>query len=279
MRIAVTGAGGGLGRAFVDTVGAEHDVHPFARADLDVRSIDDVLGALVPLEPTLIVHCAAMTKVDDCEREPQRAAETNVLGCFNVAMAAERTGALLLAVSTDYVFDGEQEEPYDEQAEPNPLSVYAKTKYAGELAARAATAEVLVVRTAWVFGAGDDFFSRAVARLAAGEEVGGIVDQIGSPTYVGHLAERLLPLATSDLRGIVHLGGPDAVSWYDALARAKRLGDLPGDLVEQKADELDRPAPRPRNSAITSTVLPGTAVPPFPPLDDGIREVIARVRG
>lgn len=278
MRIAVTGAGGGLGRAFLEAASGDHEVHGFARADLDVRSLDAVTAALIPLEPDVILHLAAMTKVDACEEEPQRAAETNVLGSFNVAVAARRTGALLVAVSTDYVFDGEQEEPYDEAAIPNPLSAYARTKYAGELAATTVAPDVVVLRTAWVFGAGDDFFSRAVARLAAGEQVGGIVDQVGSPSYVRHVAERLLPVAASGLRGEVHLGGPEPVTWHDALTRAKVIGDLPGEVVEQKADELGRPAPRPANSALTSVVLPESGVPPMPPLDDALREVIARVR-
>jgi dTDP-4-dehydrorhamnose reductase len=136
-----------------------------------------------------------------------------------------------------------------------------------------------VVRTAWVFGAGDDFFSKAVTSLASGEEVGGIADQVGSPTFVDHLAERLLPLVDSGIRGVVHLGGPEAITWYDTLLRAKRLGDLPGDVVAKKADELARPAPRPTNSAIASIVLPGQGIPPMPPLDDGLREVIRRVTG
>jgi dTDP-4-dehydrorhamnose reductase len=244
-----------------------------------VRSLDDVLAALVPAEPDLILHCAAMTKVDDCEREPQRAAETNVLGSFNVAMAAQRTGALLVTVSTDYVFDGEQDDPYDEHAVPNPISTYARTKYAGELAARAVAPDVIVLRTAWVFGAGDDFFSRAVAALAAGEEIGGIVDQVGSPTFIRELAARILPVVETGIRGVVHLAGPEACTWFDGLTRAKAIGDLPGEVVPRKAAELERPAPRPRNSAITSVVLPGTGVAPMPPLDESIRQVVDRVRG
>jgi dTDP-4-dehydrorhamnose reductase len=114
-----------------------------------------------------------------------------------------------------------------------------------------------------------------VERLARGEEVGGIVDQTGTPTYVGHLAERLVPLIESEPWGIVHLAGPEPSTWFDVLVRAKALGELPGEVVEQKADELDRPAPRPRNSALTSVVLPTTGVPPMPPLDEGISEVVA----
>jgi dTDP-4-dehydrorhamnose reductase len=277
VRIAVSGAAGGLGRAFLAVVPAEHEVHAFARRDLDVRRHDQVTEALSSVEPDVILHLAAMTSVDGCEDDPQRAAETNVLGSFNVAVAARRTGALLLAVSTDYVFDGEKGEPYDERDLPNPLSLYAWTKYAGERAVLALAPDPLVVRTAWVFGAADDFLTSAVRRLREGREVGGIVDQVGSPTHVTHLAERLLPLVDSGVRGIVHLAGPEATTWHDVLVRARRLGGLLGEVLEQKSDELGRLAPRPANSALTSVVLPGTDVPPMPPLDEAIARVLADV--
>lgn len=275
MRIAVTGAGGGLGRAFVASVPAGHAVSAFARADLDVRDHDQVVSTLVPLEPDVILHLAAMTSVDGCQAEPGRASETNVLGTFNVAVAARRSGARLVALSTDYVFDGEKGAPYDERDRPNPLSVYGWTKLAGERAAQAVAPDLLVVRTAWVFGSGKDFLSRAVRELRAGEEIGGIVDQVGSPTHVGHLAERLLPLVESDVRGIVHLAGPEATTWQDVLVRAKRAGGLPGEVVAQKADEVGRPAPRPANSSLTSVVLSGTRVSPMPPLDEAIERVLS----
>ena len=277
MRIAVTGAGGGLGRAFVAAASPDHEVHGFARTELDVRDHDAVIGALVPLEPEVILHCAAMTSVDGCEAEPARAAGTNVLGSFNVAVAARRSGSRLVVISTDYVFDGEKSAPYDERDRPNPLSVYGWTKLAGERAAEAVAPDVLIVRTAWVFGSGKDFLSGAIHRLRAGEEVGGIVDQVGSPTHVAGLAERLLPLIEADVRGIVHLAGPEATTWHDVLVRAKRTGRLAGEVVALKADEVGRPAPRPAYSALTSVVLGETRVPPMPPLDQAIGRVLADV--
>lgn len=277
MRIAVTGAGGGLGSAFVATASSDHEVHGFARADLDVGDHDAVVRALVGLEPDVILHCAAMTSVDGCEAEPARASETNVLGSFNVAVAARRSGARLVAISTDYVFDGDKGAPYDEGDRPNPLSMYGWTKLAGERAAEAAAPDLLIVRTAWVFGSGKDFLSGAVRRLRAGEEVGGIVDQVGSPTHVAHLAERLPPLIASDVRGVVHLAGPEATTWHDVLMRAKRAGGLPGEVAARKADEVGRPAPRPANSSLVSVVIPGVGVPAMPPLDQAIERVLADV--
>jgi dTDP-4-dehydrorhamnose reductase len=266
-----------VGRAFRASVPRHHDVYGFTHRDVDVRSFDAVVDALDRIHPDLVLHLAAMTSVDACEADPQLATETNVLGSFHVAVAARRTDATMVALSTDYVFDGEKGEPYVEEDDPNPLSMYAWTKLAGERAARSVVSDILVVRTAWVFGAGDDFVSNAVRSLRAGQEVGGIVDQVGSPTHVAHLAERLLPLAASGLRGVVHLAGPEVTTWHDVLTRARDLGDLPGNVLEQKADELGRPALRPANSSLGSSVLAGTDVPPMPSLDEGIRRVLSDV--
>jgi dTDP-4-dehydrorhamnose reductase len=278
VRIAVTGAGGGLGRAFLARGAAGHEIFPFTHRELPVEDAPTVMERLGPIEPDVVLHLAAMTSVDGCERDPQAAFRANVRGTLNVAQATMDANALLVALSTDYVFDGEKEEPYDEGDEPNPVNAYGGSKLRAERAAAEIGVELLVVRTSWVFGAPDEFVRRSVERLAAGGEVGGIVDQTGTPTYVGHLAERLVPLIESGVRGVVHLAGPEPVTWFDVLARAKELGDLPGEVVEQKADELGRLAPRPRNSALTSVVLPDTDVRPLPPLDDALREVLADVR-
>jgi dTDP-4-dehydrorhamnose reductase len=277
VRILLTGAGGGLGRACLERGMGSHDVQAFRRDQLDVRDHDAVMLAIATARPDLILHLAAMTGVDASETERRRAAETNVLGSFNVAAAAREAGAVLMAMSTDYVFDGEKGAPYDEADRPNPLSFYGISKLAGERAVEAGAPDALIVRTSWVFGAGEDFVSRAIAALAAGEEVGGIVDQTGTPTYVGHLAERLLPLATSGLRGVVHLAGPEPTTWHDVLSRAVALGRLPGTVLQQKADELYRPAPRPANSALTSVRLGEAGIGPMPPLDRAIQEVLGRV--
>lgn len=244
MRIAVTGAGGGLGRAFLPEVPSRHDVHAFTHDDLPVEDRHAVMQRLLPVQPAVVLHLASMTSVDGCERDPDRAYLVNALGTRNVAFAAREAGALLVTISTDYVFDGSKDEPYHEFDRPSPISVYGASKLAGEVEAAAHAPDHLIVRTAWVYGAGDDFVTGAIRRLASGEEVGGIVDRVGSPTFVGHLADRLLPLVLSGLRGVVHLAGPEPTTFHDMLVRARALGDLPGSVVEQKAADLDLPAER-----------------------------------
>ena len=279
MRIAVTGAGGGLGRAFVARAPAHHDLHPFTRAELPVDDYHAAMQTLVPLAPDAILHLAAKTSVDECERDEDDAFRQNAIGTRNVALAARACGAMLLAVSTDYVFDGSKGAPYHEFDGTHPVNVYGRSKLAGEEAARDLVPESYVVRTSWIFGGGKDFLTTSLERLRAGETLGAIVDRTGTPTYVAHLADRLIPVLLSGRFGTVHLGGPEPTTWHDALVRAKALGGLPGEVEEQKEGDLGRPAPRPVNSALTSLVAGEMGVPPMPPLDDALGELLRSAHG
>ena len=275
MRIAVTGASGGVGTALRERAPDEHDLVWLSRADLPVDDATAV-DRLAAVRPDVILNLAAMTSVDACERDPEAAFRVNALGSAHVALAGRRAGAAVVALSTDYVFDGLKGAPYHEYDRVGPLSVYGASKLAGEREVRALAPEHLIVRTSWVFGSEGDFVSGAIRSLAGGDETGAVTDLYGTPTYAPNLAERLVPLAASGARGLVHLAGSERTTIFDLLARARDLGGLPGGLVEQKSDDLGRPAPRPRDSSLASLVLPGTGVPPMPPLDDAIRDLLER---
>jgi dTDP-4-dehydrorhamnose reductase len=274
MRVVVTGATGRVGRAFVERAGRGHDVVAFAHEDLPVEDRGVVLDRIRSTRPDVVVHLAAMTAVDACEEDPQRAFAVNAAGTANVADAARETGALLVYTSTDYVFDGEKEEPYVESDAPSPISVYGKSKLAGEDEVRSRGPDHLVVRTGWLFGAGDDFLSNAIRQLARGARMEAIIDRTGTPTYVPHLADRLVALLDSGLCGVVHVAGPQPTTWFDLLTHARELAALPGTVGEQKSAELSLPAPRPRNSALASEVLPARGVGLLPPLDRALAQLL-----
>jgi len=274
VKLGVTGAGGGLGRAFLEQVPSHHDVHAFTHADLDVGDHHAVMQTLVPLRPDAILNFAAFTKVDVCESDPEHAFRDNALGPQSLALAARAADAVLLHVSTDYVFDGEKGSPYDELDPPNPLSVYARSKLAGEAFVRRLIPEHFIVRTGYVFGAGSDYLSEQLRKLADGGTAAAIADRIGSPTYVRHLAARMLPVLLCGRFGTYHLAGPEPTTWFDVLHRAKRFGGLPGEVEPQKADELVQPARRPRDSSLTSLFALGVGLEPWPSLDEALAELL-----
>jgi len=274
VRFLVTGAAGGLGRAFLDQVPGHHDVEAFTHDELDVADHHAVMRAVLATKPEAVLNLAAMTDVDGCESRREEAYAGNTIGPWNLALAARRAGAMLLHVSTDYVFDGGKAEPYDELDRPAPISVYGRSKLGGEERVREVLPEHFVVRTSYVFGAGDDYVSKAVDKLANAEPAAAVADCTGSPTFVRHLAAALAPLVLTQRFGTYHVAGPEPASRHELLARIKSLAGLPGELTEQRVGDLNLPAPRPRNSALTSLFLAETGVAPLPPLDVAIKELM-----
>lgn len=275
MRLAVTGAAGDLGRAFLSRLPSHHEVHAFGREDLDVGDHHAVRQELEPLRADVILNFAAFTRVDENESDQARAFRDNALGPQHLALAARASGAVLLHVSTDYVFDGGKRAPYDETDEPAPLSVYGRAKLAGERFVREIAPASFVVRVGYVYGGGNDYLSRTVRRLSIGETVGGLADRWGSPTFVGHLAERILPLVLTGRYGLYHLGGPQPASWFEVLSRVHELTGWAGAVEPQRAAELGLPAPRPVSSALTSVYTPHLGIDPMPPLEEGLKDFLA----
>ena len=274
MKLVVTGAGGGLGRAFLSLVPPHHEVVSLAHADLDVADRHAVMRAIPPLAPDAVLNFAAMTAVDACETDPEAAYRTNAIGPANLAMAVQQCGGVLLHVSTDYVFDGEKGSPYDELDVPRPISTYGRSKLGGEVQVRTLLLRHFIVRTALVFGAGDDYLSRAADRLSRGEAAGGFTDLVGSFTFVRDLASRLLPLVLTGRFGTYHLAGPEGTTFFDVLSRVKAMAGYAGEVTPQTSHEIRRPARRPRNSSLASLFVHDLGIEPMPPLDVSLKELI-----
>src|SRR5215210_1803365 len=216
MRLLVTGAAGMLGRDVVAAAeGAGHDVSALARRDLDITDAAAVSAAVRAARPDAVVNCAAWTDVDGAEEHEEQAALINGAGAGHVAAAAP----YVVHVSSDYVFDGRAAEPYREDAGTGPRSAYGRSKLAGEHAV-AGAGEHAIVRSSWLFGLHGPNFVATMLRLAEDrDEVRVVDDQVGCPTFTGHLARALVEIAERRPAGVLHVAGGGSCSWFE-LARA-----------------------------------------------------------
>ena len=260
MKILITGGKGMLGR----TLQRELAGHEIIVADLPEWNITDDTGFVAKVceaKPELIVHCAAMTKVDDCETNRDLAFRLNEDGSRNVALAAKACGARLFAISTDYVFSGEPpREPWawSETDIPRPRTVYGASKFAGEQMIQMLLPEAVIIRIAWLYGAGGPSFVHTMAKLGAqeGAPLKVVNDQRGNPTSTKTVADVIKFLMTkSDVSGIVHGTCEDQCTWYDLTVELFRLLGLKREVVPCTTEEFPRPAPRPHNSALKKSVL------------------------
>jgi dTDP-4-dehydrorhamnose reductase len=260
MRLLITGAAGMLGRDVVAAAeSAGHDVTGLARRDLDIADPDAVRAAVQAARPDAVINCAAWTDVDGAEAQEAEATLINGTGAGNVAAAAP----YVVHVSTDYVFDGTATEPYAEDDPTGPRTAYGRSKLAGEQAV-AAAGDHAIVRAAWLFGVNGKNFVATMLRLAEDrDEVGVVHDQIGCPTFTGHLAPALVEIAERRLSGVLHVAGGGSCSWCELAQATFEEAGADCRAVPVTSAEFPRPAPRPAWSVLGSTRPDAPVLPPW----------------
>jgi len=268
-----------VGRAVGEYCSSNGDlVFSYDHRTLDIGDADRVMKTVSDNKPDAVINCAAWTDVDGCELDKERAFATNSRGPENLANASREMNAVLVTISTDYVFDGEKPGFYTLRDQPNPKSVYGISKLEGEHRAQLGCARTIVVRTGFVFGpGGSNFLSTIMERAGRGEKLKAIRDAYGTPSYAPDLARRLRELAQLDLPGTFHVVNAGDGASYEEFARAALdLAGYASTNVESVAmDSLNRPAPRPRNSRLKCLLSEAVGLAPLPFWKDSLRSFAA----
>ncbi|WP_439238467.1 dTDP-4-dehydrorhamnose reductase [Lonepinella sp. BR2919] len=270
MKFLITGCKGQVGFQLLKQLSGKADVLALDRDELDITDKKAVFQTVSEWQPDVIVNAAAHTAVDRAESEPELAHAINCVGAENLALAANAINAVILHISTDYVFDGTKSEPYIETDSVNPQSVYGKTKLDGEIAVANANPRHIILRTAWVFGEHGNNFVKTMLRLAQSrDELGIVADQFGAPTYAGDIAKALIRIAFTILEGskaygVYHFSGSPYVNWAEfakeifAQATLQNLIKKAPHINTISTADYPTPAKRPANSRLDLSKIKAT---------------------
>jgi dTDP-4-dehydrorhamnose reductase len=227
---------------------------------IDITNKESVAAVLSTVKPEIVINCAAFTAVDDCETKTRDAYNVNAEGPAILAAATNDCGALLVHISTDYVFDGKKKTPYIETDIPAPLTVYGKSKLEGEIKIAQNTDRFQIYRIAWLYGVfGNNFVKTirnvATKKTATGESLKVVNDQFGTPTYTLDVCRQIFSTMQKDLFGIFHCTSEGACSWYDFAREILDFSGIGADLKPCTTEEYPRPAPRPMFSVLENARL------------------------
>lgn len=276
MRVLITGGQGMLGRTLARQLGGDHEVWAAGRGDCDVTNAGAVARAFAQFTPQVVLHCAAMTDVDVCERRADRAYQVNQHGSANIAKACQRAGARLIAFSTDYVFNGRLDRPYHEDDIPDPCNVYGRSKLAGETSVRMYCENHLILRIAWLYGQGGPSFVHTMLRLGSqsGPPIRVVDDQVGNPTCVDAVAERVSELLRGAQVGIWHLAAEGDATRYELACAIARLVPFQREILACSSADVVYPAKRPANSRLANRQLARQGHRPMRHWHDGLQQFL-----
>jgi len=254
MKVLVTGAKGMLGADLMARLGVVHEAVGVDIGEFDITSELETMDAVGGIRPDWVVHCAAYTNVDGCEKEPDKAYHVNSEGAGNVAKACWGAGSRMVYISTDYVYDGRKGAPYVETDPTGPLNVYGMSKLKGEKRVLGVLPEALIVRTSWLFGLnGPNFVEAILKQVGVKDELSVVDDQVGSPTYTVDLADGLVRLLEVEASGVVHVSNDGMCSWFAYAKKVLELSGATGIKVKPiTTEELGRPALRPAFSELSN---------------------------
>lgn len=280
MKVAVVGANGQLGSDVVRAFGNNGDeVYALSHSDIEVTSFDSVMGALVGRRPDVIVNTAALHHVEQCEQEPEKAFAINALGPRNLGCVAKDLDALLVHISTDYVFDGNKASPYEEADTPRPLSVYGNTKLAGEYFVRCTTHKHLVLRTSGLYGKrpcrgkGGLNFVELMLKLARERgEVRVVEDEAITPTSTKDLAQQIVVLSQSNCYGLYNATAEGSCSWHEFAREIFAITNTTVDLKVASATDFPSKVPRPGYSVLENRALKLRGLNTFETWQHGLRD-------
>ncbi|MED0676154.1 dTDP-4-dehydrorhamnose reductase [Aneurinibacillus thermoaerophilus] len=280
MKVLVTGGKGQFGYDVTQMLqGAGHRVFSYGREELDITDQKQVQYTMEEVQPDVVIHAAAYTKVDLAETEVDTAYKVNALGTRNVAVAAEACRAKLVYISTDYVFDGQAAGPYHEFAPTNPQSIYGKSKLAGESFVQQLCSRFFIVRTSWVYGKYGHNFVKTMLRLAGErDELNVVHDQVGCPTYTVDLAAFVLNLIETEAYGIYHASNTGSCSWYEFACAIFEEAEIKIKVNPIPTSEYPLPAPRPANSVFEHMMIRLQEMKPLRPWRIALQEFIQDIR-
>jgi len=277
MNILLTGCKGQLGIELLNQLSLykKHQLIATDVHNLDITNEKQVFDLIISEKPQVIINCAAYTNVDGCEANEDIAFKVNAVGARNLSAAANSIGAKIVQVSTDYVFDGTGNTPKREYDKTNPCSVYGKSKELGEVLVRQTNPRHFIVRTAWLYGEGNNFVRTMLKLAKEKKEISVVNDQIGSPTSTVDLSRCILSLINTESYGTYHATSEGQCSWYDFAKKIFEIKGIDINVIPITSEELNRPAQRPKYSVLDNFMLNLIGLNSFRSWEEAITEYLS----
>ena len=279
MKILITGSNGMLGHDLIEVLKDNHELLLTTSKTLDITDADSVMDFIVKSNPDIVINSAAYTDVDGCESNPDLAYNVNGEGVKNLALACREVDCPLVHISTDYVFNGQNDRPWVEDDEIGPISIYGKSKLKGEEHIKEILEKYFIVRTAWLYGVNGRNFPRTMLELAQKHsEITVVYDEVGTPTYTPDLAKGISKLIETDYYGTYHLTNSGNCSWCEFARYIFEVADVDVNVIPVTASEFARPAPRPSYSVLENRNWVENGFEPLRNYKEAIKEYIGLIK-